>query len=403
MSGLACARKLRHAGREFVLFEAAPRVGGRQSTSRKDGFILDHGFQVVLTSYKAVSELCDTRALRPCRFESGALLHDGNKLAHLASPLENPLAAVFSPALSIGDKLRLAFLGAELLCTPTRCLIARCASPGDVCTRAYLRRRGFSESFLTRFAQPFFGGVLLDNDLETSAGLFLYYLKKFVTGRAWVPADGIQALPESLAAPLPSASLRLNSRVVSISRDPIEVVLENGETFRADQIVLALDEPSLRRLLSLPEPPPARGVSVVYFKTRTSLYDRACIVLPEGGDRLVRHFVQITNIAPGFAPPGWHLVSATVLGAGRRSAEQLAADAAREIVGVFPHAAGALTHLETIHVPYAVPSQPPGFAARNPFPDLPRNVYACGDWERGASIQGALRSGIEIAKRVLCG
>ncbi|MFM8716118.1 MAG: FAD-dependent oxidoreductase, partial [Spartobacteria bacterium] len=183
----------------------------------------------------------------------------------------------------------------------------------------------------------------------------------------------------------------------------IELLVQPGDTVRADQIVLALDEPSLCRLLDSPAPPPARGVCVVYFKTRTSLYNRSCIVLPEGAGRLVRHFVQITNIASGFAPSGWHLISATVLDAAGRAAEKLAADAAREIAGVFPHAAGALEHLETIHVPYAVPAQPPGFAARNPFPDPPRNVYACGDWERGASIQAALRSGIETAKRVLCG
>jgi len=403
LAGLACARKLHLAGKNFGLFEAAACVGGRQRTSLKDGFILDHGFQVVLSSYDAVAELCDVRGLQPCWFESGALLHDGVRMTRLASPLENPIVALLSAALSIADKLRLAALGAELLLTPSRRLVARSASAGDVSTRAFLKQRGFSEAFFSRFAQPFFGGVLLDSGLETSAGLFLYYLKKFLIGRAWIPAGGIQALPASIAGRLPASSLRWNSRVASISRDPLGVVLENGDTIRADRIVLALDEPSLCRLLDLPAPPVARSVSVVYFKTQKSLYDRACIVLPEGGNRLVRHFVQITNIAPGFAPQGWHLISATVLDAAGRPAEQLAADAAREIAGVFPRAAGALEHLETIHVPYAVPAQPPGFAARNPFPDLPRNVYACGDWERGASIEAALRSGIETAKRVLCG
>ncbi len=403
LAGLACARELQLAGKAFVLFEAAPCVGGRQRTSRKDGFILDHGFQVVLSSYDAVSALCNTDVLRPCWFESGALLHDGKKLTHIASPLENPVTALVTPAFSIGDKLRLARLGAELLLSPPRRLLSRCATPGDVSTISFLKQYGFSESFFTCFAQPFFGGVLLDNALESSAGLFLYYLQKFFTGRAWVPAGGIQALPESLAARLPASSLRLNSRVASIASEPTGVVLENGNSLRADQIVLALDEPSLCRLLGLPAPTPARGVSVVYFKTRRSLYSRACIVLPEGAGRLVRHFVQITNIASGFAPSGWHLISATVLDAAGRSAESLASEAAREITGVFPQAAGAIEHLETIHVSYAVPAQPPGFAARNPFPDLPQNVYACGDWERGASIQAALRSGIETAKRVLCG
>jgi protoporphyrinogen oxidase len=403
LAGLACALEFQRSGAEFVLLEAAPVVGGRQRTTRKDGFILDHGFQVVLSSYDAIASVCDIASLQPCWFESGALLHDRRRLTHLVSPFQNPISALLSPAFSIGDKLRLARLGAELLFTPCKKLIARCASTADLSTRAFLKHRGFSESFFSRFAQPFFGGVLLDNELATSAGLFLYYLKNFLTGRAWIPAAGIEALPKALAARLPSSSLRLNTRVAAISQDRNGVVLENGETTRADKIILALDAPSLARLLGLPAPPPARGVSVVYFKTQTSLYKQPSIVLPEGGSRRVRHFVQITNVARGFAPEGWHLISATILNDGGLSADQLANEAAHEISGVFPHAAGALEHLETIHVPYAVPDQPPGFAARNAFPDLPQNVYACGDWERGASIQGALQSGIETAKRVLCG
>jgi protoporphyrinogen oxidase len=403
LAGLACALELHRSGVEFVLLEAASMVGGRQRTTRKEGFILDHGFQVVLSSYDAVASVCDIAPLRPCWFESGALLHDGRGLTHLVSPFQNPVSALVSTAFSIGDKVRLARLGAELLFTPCRKLLARCASTADLSTRAFLKQRGFSESFFSRFAQPFFGGVLLDNELATSAGLFLYYLKKFLTGRVWIPAAGIQAFPEALAKRLPTSSLRLNTRVAAISEDRNGVVLENGETIRADKIILALDAPSLSRLLCLPDPPPARRVSVVYFKTQTSLYKYPCIVLPEGGSRRVRHFVQITNVARGFAPEGWHLISATILNDGGLSTEQLANEAAQEISDVFPHAAGALEHLETIQVPYAVPDQPPGFAARNAFPDLPHNVYACGDWERGASIQAALRSGTETAKRVLCG
>ena len=403
LTGLACALELARAGKKFAIFEAASLVGGRQRTSHRGGFTLDHGFQVVLSSYDAVASACQIDSLEPRWFESGALLHDGRRLTHLISPLENPLAALCSRAFSVPDKLRLARLGAELLLTPTHNLIARCASPRDVPTGAFLRQRGFSPEFFSRFAQPFFGGVLLDNDLSTSAGLFLYYLKKFLTGRAWIPAGGIQTLPEALAAKLPAGALHLNTRVAALADNSAGLVLENGTTIRADNIVLALDEPSLCRLLRLPAPAPARGVTVVYFKTKRSLYQRPCLVLPEGANRGVRHFVQITNIAPEFAPPGWHLISATVLDGGGLSTEQLADEAAREIAEVFPHAAGALEHLETIHVPYAVPAQPPGFAARNAFPALPRNVYVCGDWERGASIQAALQSGTETAKRIVCG
>jgi phytoene dehydrogenase-like protein len=398
LAGLSCALTLHRAGREFLLLEADSQVGGRQRTTHREGFTLDHGFQVVLSSYDAVREVVEIDSLKPRWFESGALLSRDRGFSRLASPLENPITAIATDALSLGDKLRLARLGAEILLTPDTRLLARSASPADVSTRAFLKRRGFSPQFLSRFAQPFFGGVLLDNDLETSAGLFLYYLKKFVTGRAWLPLGGIQALPEAIAAQLPPSVIRLNTRVASLSASG--VLLENGETLSASKTILALDESSLHRLLKLPPPAAPRGVAVVYFKTRHSLYDRPCLVLPEGSNRRVRHFVQITNIAPGFAPTGWHLISATMLDFCGVPADQLATDAQREIEAIFPHAAGPLEPLETILVPNAVPDQPPGFAAK-PTPVLPPGILACGDWKNGASIQAAIRSGIQSAKSAI--
>lgn len=391
LSGLSCALALHRAGRDFLLLEAAPQVGGRQRTTHRDGFTLDHGFHVVLSSYRAVGEVVDVAALQPRWFESGALIYHSGKFSRLASPLENPIAAVAGDALSFGDKLRLARLGAEVLLSSDRALQDACASSNDLSTREFLLRRGFSNEFLSRFAQPFFGGVLLDNDLSTSSALFRYYLKKFATGRAWIPASGIQALPDAIAAQLPTQKIRLNTKVIAIDGD--RVILESGEVLTFSRLVLALDEPSLCQLLRLPPPPPPRGVAVVYFKSKISLYDRPCLVLPEGSDRLVRHFVQITNIAPEFAPAGWHLVSASVLNFQDLSPAELATRAAAEIAAIFPHSREALSHLDTILVPNAVPAQPPGFASKHP-PALPTNVLACGDWKNGASIQSAIQSGL---------
>ena len=391
LSGLSCALALHRAGRDFLMLEAAPQVGGRQRTTHRDGFTLDHGFQVVLSSYRAVAEVVDLESLQPRWFESGALIHHSGKFSCLASPLENPLAAIASDALPFGDKLRLARLGIEVLLASDHDLLAACGSSNDLPTRDFLLRRGFSDEFFSRFAQPFFGGVLIDNDLSTSSALFRYYLKKFATGRAWIPAAGIQALPEAIAAQLPPQKIRLNNKAIAINGD--RIVLQSGESLPFTRLVLALDEPSLHRLLSLPPPPLPRGVAVVYFKTKTSLYERPCLVLPEGPDRLVRHFVQITNIAPEFAPDGWHLVSASILNFEGLPPAELATRAAAEIAAIFPHAREALIHLDTILVPNAVPAQPPSFAS-NPHPALPPNVLACGDWKKGASIQSAIESGL---------
>ena len=407
LAGLACATELHRHGKPFLLLDAGDTPGGRLRTSFRDGFTLDHGFQVVLSSYSAVSKVVDIPSLKPRYFESGALLAHGGRLTHLANPLRHPQALVenlTSSAFSLRDKLLLGTLVTRVTLSSDTELLSRCARRDDLSTQDFLRRFGFSALFVARFAQPFFGGVLLDGDLGTSAGLFLYYLKKFSTGRAWLPAGGIAAFPTQMASALPSNSLRLRTRVMALdikNERACGVTLEHGEHIAASSIVLALDEPTVCQLLERPAPERARSVAVVYFKSRQSIYSHSCLVLPESGSGLVRHFAQVTNVAPEFAPRGFHLISASVLDFSALSDESLAHAVKMEITALFPNTSHSLEYLETIRVPYAVPAQPPGFANRKPIPNLPAGVFAAGDWASGASIQSAISSGLDSAHSIL--
>ena len=407
LAGLACATELHRHGKPFLLLDAGDTPGGRLRTSFRDGFTLDHGFQVVLSSYSAVSKVVDIESLQPRYFESGALLAHGGRLTHLANPLRHPQALfenLTSSAFSLRDKLLLGTLVARVTLSSDAELLFRCKSTQDLSTQDFLLRFGFSALFVARFAEPFFGGVLLDGDLGTSAGLFLYYLKKFTTGRAWLPASGIAAIPTQMASRLPAGSLRLRTRVMALdvkNHRACGVTLDNGERIAASSIVLALDEPSLCHLLGRPSPAPARGVAVVYFKSRQSIYPNPCLVLPESGSGRVRHFAQVTNVAPEFAPPGFHLISASVLDFADFTDEMLAQSVKSEIAAIFPNASASLQYLDTIRVPYALPSQPPGFANRKPFTDMPKGLYAAGDWASGASIQSAISSGLDSAHSIL--
>ena len=407
LSGLACATELHRRGIPFLLLDAAENPGGRLRTSICEGFTLDHGFQVILSSYDAVSQATDISELQPRYFEAGALMHFEGRFHHVSNPLRHPESAweaVKSEAFSFRDKCLLLQLGAQILLTSDAALLSRCKSPLDLSTHDFLKKFGFSAEFISRFAEPFFGGVFLDVDLTTSAGLFLYYLKKFTLGRAWLPARGVAELPKHIAANLPQNSIRLQAKVESIEFNDARatgVVLINGEHIAADAIVLALDEPSLCSLLKLPAPNSVRSVAVVYFKTQSSLYNRPCLVLPQSRNSRIQHFTQMTNVAPEFAPPGWHLISASVLNFLDVSEAQLIEEVKKEIGDIFPNATKDLTHIATITVPYAVPDQPPRFAARNRFENLPKGVYASGDWSNGASIQAALTSGQQTARTLL--
>ena len=50
LAGLCCAKRLREGGVPSLVLEASDDIGGRVRTDRVDGFLLDRGFQVLLTA-----------------------------------------------------------------------------------------------------------------------------------------------------------------------------------------------------------------------------------------------------------------------------------------------------------------------------------------------------------------
>jgi predicted NAD/FAD-dependent oxidoreductase len=102
-------------------------------------------------------------------------------------------------------------------------------------------------------------------------------------------------------------------------------------------------------------------------------------------------------VASGFAPPGSHLWSVTVL-----PGHPLASDAqavAGEVASWFGEEASSLRHLSYVQVPYAVPVQLPG--AERECRELPPGATVAGDSVCGASIDAVMASGEAAAKKVI--
>ena len=79
LAGLSCARRLMKDDIPFLILEADQRIGGRLKTDRYEGFILNHGFQVLQTAYPEARRVLDydRLALRP--FAPGAIIRiNGN-------------------------------------------------------------------------------------------------------------------------------------------------------------------------------------------------------------------------------------------------------------------------------------------------------------------------------------
>ncbi len=408
LAGLVCARELERLGvGDWVLLEAETEPGGRvRSAISPEGFVLDRGFQVLLDSYPAVRRQLDIPALNPRYLESGAILHDRGEAWTMADPRRYPAdlpGTVFGKAFPLADKLRLVRLVTELLLIPDDSLLADTASESDSSTAHFLWMRGFSPQITERFFRPFFGGVFLDEKLGTSAALFRYYLKKFATGRALLPARGIGEIPRQLAAGLPHGKLCLGCRVerlVFLGGNVAALVTTTGERVECDAVLLATDAPATARLLDRPirfQPP--HGTTVAYFSSPTPLYERAMLVLPARRGRLVQHFVQLTNAAPEYAPEGRHLLSTTILDRRGLDDARLFAAARGEIAAFYP-AARDLQPVAVVDVPYGQHRQSAGFAREVPAAPAPTyldNVWLAGDQTGACSIQSALVGGERAA------
>ena len=181
LSGLCCARQLQQQGVGFVLLESSDRVGGRVRTDVVEGFRLDRGFQVFLTSYPEAQRILDFESLQLKPFLPGALVRYGGRFHELTDPWRRPFAAVrslWSPIGSLADKLRVASLRRQSL----RGTIEDRFRDPETTSLQSLQRSGFSSSMIDRFFKPFLGGIFLDAELQSSSRMLHFVFRMFSTG-----------------------------------------------------------------------------------------------------------------------------------------------------------------------------------------------------------------------------
>jgi phytoene dehydrogenase-like protein len=90
LAGLSAARHLHRAEVPITVCEAADDIGGRVRTDRKDGFLLDRGFQVLLPAYPELHRHAYIGALKPRAFLRGVLAMTTAGRSWLAAPWTRP-------------------------------------------------------------------------------------------------------------------------------------------------------------------------------------------------------------------------------------------------------------------------------------------------------------------------
>ena len=393
LAGLTAARTIQRAGKHVVVLEASDAVGGRVRTDEVDGFLLDRGFQVMLTAYPELRRQVNLDELDLRAFDPGALVWRNGKGHVVSDPFRAPATiatSALAPIGTLGDKVRVAALRLRA----RRIRHDELLRGNDISTIVALRGFGFSSKIIERFFRPLFGGIQLDPSLATSRRMFDIIFRSLADGESVVPARGMQRLPELLAATLKPDTVRLNTRVSSI--DGTSVVTSSGERITARAVVVATESPAASDLLGLP----ARGSRVVgnvYFSADVPPTKEKLVILDGTGKGPVLNVAVMSNISEHYAPPGKHLISVALPGFVNGDLESIARAQLRDWWG--PQV-DAWRHLRTYAITHAGPTQEPPFSPKQRV-DLGNGRFVCGDHRDTGSIQGALYSGRRCGEAVV--
>jgi phytoene dehydrogenase-like protein len=403
MAGLAAAVRLSQAGAVVRVLEARDAPGGRVRSDRVDGFVLDRGFQVLLTAYPEARALFDYPALDLRAFESGAVIRAGDRFHTFADPRVSAgsSAAALGPLAGFGDAVAVPLLLRRLRSTS----LERVFDGPQTTTARILADAGLSARLIERVLRPFLAGVFLERELQTAAGMFAFVVRMFVAGQTAVPAAGMGALAAQLAGRLPDGAIGYGERVAEVTPMGAEVVarLEGGGLERSRAVVVATD-------VDVPGTQVAadrawRPVTCLYYATARPPLAGGWLVLNGEGRGPVNNLTVMSEVSPDYAPAGQSLVSVTVLGSPQRDDEQLDGAVRTQLRGWFGEDVTWWRRLRVYRVQRALPAFGPdeaeALAAGGLTPEQPSGVFVAGDRCSVPSLNGALASGRRAAEDAL--
>jgi phytoene dehydrogenase-like protein len=411
LAGLSCALSLQAAGVAVTLLEASDTPGGRVQTDLVNGFHLDRGFQVLLTAYPAAKRLLDYSGLQLKKFEPGALVWHGGRFHRFADPFRNPVGGarfLFDNIVPFADKMHVAKLRARARQGTCEETFLR----PEQTTRDYLTAFPFSPAIIERFFEPFFGGIFLERELVTSSRFFEFLFRMFSEGDTAVPAQGMQQIPLQLAAKLRGGTLRTGARVSKVTPG-FQVEIQGMEKVDARAVVVAVPGNEGNSLLkevggwNIPEVRGWNSTTAFYYAAEQPPVNEPMILLNGEGRASgpVNNVAVMSAVSPGYAPPGAHLVVASVVGEAPREGVALTRldQAVRaQMRRWFGPVVDSWTMLAAYPLARALPLQRHAEWEQGPVHlGGTGGVYMCGDYRETASIQGALASGRRAAEAVI--
>ncbi len=240
ITGLSAAYHLQKAGHKVTLLEKSSRVGGAIQTSHIDGYLIEHGPNSLMLGDQRILDLIEDIGLTQELITANPAAK--KRFIVFKSKLQplpySPLSAITTPLFSLRAKLR-------LLKEPW--VPKRDPNNGTECFADFVRRR-LGEEFLDNAAGPFVSGIYAGNphslatryafprlwNLEQKYGSFIKGALKMKQERKRGLGDpnklakreitsftnGMQSLPDAIAAALTPGTLTTKANLHSITQDP---------------------------------------------------------------------------------------------------------------------------------------------------------------------------------------
>ena len=392
ISGLVAAIELEKAGFTPLILEATDCIGGRLKSDLESELPLDHGFQVLLTEYPEAQKYLDFDSLDLIPFKPGSIIFQNSKQQKIGDPRRDTSFLWSTLTSGIGtfnDKLRILKLSNKL----KKKSIEDIFLTPEISTLDYLRELGFSNMIIENFFQPFFAGIFLEEELETSSRMFEFVYKMFGTGYATIPRNGIQEIPKQLAAQLNQSTFRFNSLVTQIENKTVH--LENGEKLIADQIIIATDSSSILNKNNKSEIK-WKSCYNIYLESESSVFNQPIIGLLSDKKLLVNNFHFLSDVFGG----NKEILSVTVVKSHalsesemvqkvKNELEQYCNIKTKEVIKVF-HIKKALPDLDQLKYEPVIKDLM--------ISDV---VYCCGDHLANGSLNAAMASGRLVAEQII--
>ena len=395
LSGLVAAKVFEDNGYKPVILESTSSVGGRVKTDLIDGLPLDHGFQVLLKAYPAAKKYLDYEELDLQEFLPGALIFKDKKATAIGDPTREKsflFPTLFSSVGSLSDKLKILKLNTLLKKKKVEAIF----ESKEHTTLQYLTNFGFSNRIIENFFKPFFTGIFLEPNLETSSRMFEFVYKMFGEENAAIPKSGINAIPKQLQKNLRTTEIKFNTNVVAVKDG--EITLEDSSKLSSDYTVITAGASKLVSNLryDLVE---WKSCQTIYFKTKERRIKKNIIGLVASQKTLINNIFYHSSLnTSGENQEEWF--SVTVVKKHNLSDELLISTVQTELTD---HC--KINNIEFVKL-YTIPMALPKISnlqyEMSPSETrLTTNIFLAGDVQLNGSLNAAMIAGERAAMGVM--